>query len=79
MNIWANLKNFLYDKSYFIAYFNDNLYIYNFQNILLITPNKIILTINDIKTIIKGTNLNIKKSSATEIIITGELNGVFHE
>ena len=47
--------------------------------ILMIIYTYIIFKIFDIKTIIKGTNLNIKKSSATEIIITGELNGVFHE
>ena len=71
MHIWANLQNFLYDKDYFLAYFNDSLYIYNFNKVYLITKTKIILSIKDKKITIKGDNLILRNSCGTELLIQG--------
>ena len=79
MHIWANLQNFLYDKDYFLAYFNDSLYIYNFNKVYLITKTKIILSIKDMKITIKGNNLILRKSCGTELLIHGEIKEIKYE
>ena len=45
MHIWTNLQKFLYDKDYFLAYFNSTLYVYNFTKIYLLSSKKIILDV----------------------------------
>ena len=79
MHIWANLQNFLYDKEYFLAYFNDSLYIYNFNKVYLITNTKIILSIKDKKITIKGDNLILRKSCGTELLIQGMIKEIKYE
>lgn len=79
MHIWTNLQKFLYDKDYFLAYFNNSLYVYNFTKIYYISSKKIIFDINDRKTTITGSNLILKKSCGNELIIYGTIKGVTYE
>ncbi len=79
MHIWANLQKFLYDKDYFLAYFNNSLYIYNFTKVYYITSKKIVLNIADRKLIVAGKNLLLKKSCGNELIIYGTITGVTYE
>jgi len=79
MHIWANLKNFLYDKDYFMAYFNNNLYIYNFTKVISISSKKIIFVLDTVKVTISGRNLVIKKASNYEMIVNGNIEAVSYE
>lgn len=79
MHIWANLQNFLYDKEYFLAYFNNSLYVYNFNKVYLITKDRIIIDFNNKKLQIKGKNLFLRKSCGTELLIAGEIKEVKYE
>lgn len=79
MHIWTNLQKFLYDKDYFLAYFNNTLYIYNFTKIFLLSSKKIILDINNRKITISGNNLILKKSCGNELVISGTIKEVSYE
>ena len=46
MNIFNSLSSFLYDKNYFIALFENEIYVYNYKDIILLkekslTPKKV--------------------------------------
>ena len=79
MHIWTNLQKFLYDKDYFLAYFNNTLYIYNFTKIFLLSSKKIILDVNNSKITISGNNLILKKSCGNELVISGTIKEVSYE
>ena len=79
MHIWTNLQKFLYDKDYFLAYFNSTLYVYNFTKIFLLSSKKIILDINNRKITISGNNLILKKSCGNELVISGTIKEVSYE
>lgn len=79
MHIWTNLQKFLYDKDYFLAYFNSTLYVYNFTKIFLLSSKKIILDINNRKITISGNNLILKKSCGNELVIYGTIKEVSYE
>lgn len=79
MHIWTNLQKFLYDKDYFLAYFNNTLYVYNFTKIYLLSSKKIILDINNRKITISGNNLILKKSCGNELVISGTIKEVSYE
>lgn len=79
MHIWTNLQKFLYDKDYFLAYFNSTLYVYNFTKIFLLSSKKIILDINNCKITISGNNLILKKSCGNELVISGTIKEVSYE
>ncbi len=79
MHIWSNLQKFLYDKDYFLAYFNNSLYVYNFTKVYFITDKKMVLDIANKKVTISGCNLILKKSCGNELIIYGNIKGVTYE
>ena len=79
MHIWTNLQKFLYDKDYFLAYFNNSLYVYNFTKVYFITSKKIVLEIGDRKLTVIGKDLILKKSCGNELIIYGTIKGVNYE
>ena len=79
MHIWANLQKFLYYKDYFLAYFSNFLYVYNFTKIYFITSKKISFDIGDKKLTVLGNNLILKKSCGNELIIYGTIKGVTYE
>ena len=79
MHIWSKLQKFLYDKDYFLAYFNNSLYVYNFTKVYFITDKKIVLDIANKKVTISGCDLILKKSCGNELIIYGNIKGVTYE
>lgn len=79
MNIFNSLSNFLYDNDFFFALFKDNIYVYNYHDILLLTEKKIILMLKDFNLHIKGDNLIVKKLDKKEILIEGIINEVKKE
>lgn len=77
MVIMLNIKNtiidFLYDKNYFITMYENFLYIYNFQEIITLTNELIMLSIENFKIKITGSGLKIKKINSSELLIEGNI------
>ena len=61
LNIKNTIIDFLYDKNYFITMYENFLYIYNFQEIITLTNELIMLSIENFKIKITGSDLTIKK------------------
>jgi hypothetical protein len=76
MHIWTNLKNFLYDSEDFMAYFNGQLYFYNFIKISKISATKIILKFKNYQVTITGNNLTPIKCLTKELVLKGEIESV---
>ena len=76
MHIFNNIKNFLYDNDNFIAYFNNNIYIYNIVKIDCLTNTNIVLFFNNKKIQIIGKDLKVKKCINKEILINGSIESV---
>ena len=77
MVIMLNIKNtiidFLYDKNYFITMYENFLYIYNFQEIITLTNELIMLSIENFKIKITGSDLKKKKINSSELLIEGNI------
>ena len=73
LNIKNTIIDFLYDKNYFITMYENFLYIYNFQEIITLTNELIMLSIENFKIKITGSDLNIKKINSSEILIEGNI------
>ena len=73
LNIKNTIMNFLYDKKYFITMYENYLYIYNFQEIITLTNELIMLSIENFKLKITGNDLKIKKINSSELLIEGNI------
>ena len=73
LNIKNTIMDFLYDKKYFITMYENSLYIYNFQEIITLTNELIILSIENFKIKITGSYLKIKKINSSELLIEGNI------
>lgn len=76
MHIWSNIKNFLYDKNDFIAYYDNSIYIYNFNKIDTLNNNEIVILFDKKKVSIKGHYLKVNKCLNNELEVTGVLESV---
>lgn len=73
LNIKNTIIDFLYDKKYFITMYENFLYIYNFQEIITLTNELIMLSIENFKLKITGSDLKIKKINSSELLIEGNI------
>ena len=73
LNIKNTIIDFLYDKNYFITMYENFLYIYNFQEIITLTNELIMLSIENFKIKITGGDLKIKKINSSELLIEGNI------
>lgn len=73
LNIKNTIIDFLYDKKYFITMYENFLYIYNFQEIITLTNELIMLSIENFKIKITGSGLKIKKINSSELLIEGNI------
>ena len=73
LNIKNTIIDFLYDKNYFITMYENFLYIYNFQEIITLTNELIMLSIENFKIKITGSDLKIKKINTSELLIDGNI------
>lgn len=73
LNIKNTIIDFLYDKNYFITMYENFLYIYNFQEIITLTNELIMLSIENFKIKITGSDLKIKKIYSSELLIEGNI------
>lgn len=76
MHLSEYLKNFLYDKNYFITFYNNSLYVFNFVKINKISKLVINLEFLEFNLSIKGLNLYIKKMNKSELVIKGTITSM---
>ncbi len=76
MNIFKSLSNFLYDKEYFIALYENEVYVYNYYDIIFLGEEKIILDFAKFNLLIKGQNLLVKQLDKKEMLIGGIIKEV---
>ena len=74
-----NVRNYIKDNNYKITLKNNIIDIENYSSIGNITEKEIIIFINDIKVIIKGTKLIITKLLNNEVLIKGIYNNIIFE
>lgn len=73
VHISESLKNFLFDLDYFITSYENVLYVFNYQDLELLTDKEIILSIANFKLKIVGSDLTIKKMTKKELKIIGTI------
>ncbi len=76
MHIKDNLINFLYDKNYFVSFYEHNLYIFNYEELIHLGSENIILKMPNFILNILGDNLYISKMLPKEILITGKITNI---
>lgn len=76
MKIINNIKSFLYDKDYFINYFDNCVYVFNYQDLNHFSESEVNLQMDNFSIVIKGQNLSIVKMMSKEILIQGIIEGI---
>lgn len=76
MHMKDNLINFLYDKKYFINIYDEYIYIFNYQELVSLSSEKIVLKLETFKLNIMGSVLFITKMLPNEILIKGKVSKV---
>ncbi len=69
-----NLKNYLYDKKYFINFYDDYVHIFNYISLLDFNNEMVFLKMPNFSIRIKGDNLFITKMIKNELLIKGQVN-----
>lgn len=69
-----NIKNYLYDKKYFINFYDDYIHIFNYIKLLDFNDAKVSLEMSDFTVNIKGEKLFVTKMTSNEILIKGIIN-----
>ena len=76
MHMKDNLINFLYDKNYFINIYDEYIHIFNYQELVSLSSEKIVLKLETFKLNIMGSVLFITKMLPNEILIKGKVSKV---
>lgn len=76
MHIKDNLINFVYDKNYFIGLYDNYLYCFNYEELVALNNNLVILKMPKWNIEIKGNNLFVNKMCPNEILIKGKILGI---
>ncbi len=73
MHIKDNIINFLYDKNYFINIYNNYIHLYNYEDLISLDDNILVIIINNSKLTIKGNNFKVIKMSKNELLLSGNV------
>ena len=76
MRIVENIKTFLYDRNYFINFYEDKLHVFNYIDLETLTDKEIILKFDNFIFFISGSNLHVIKMAQVEMLITGQIDSV---
>ena len=76
MHMKDSLINFLYDKKYFINIYDEYIHVFNYEELISLSSNKIELKFNNFKLVIDGDNLFINKMFPNELLIKGLIKNV---
>lgn len=74
MNIVNNIKEFLYNKQYFINFYENYIHLYNFQEIESISSGEINVKFAQFRMIITGLNFVVARLENNEMLIKGKIN-----
>lgn len=73
------INNALRNNNYYICLYKNNIYLYNYKDILSFNNNLIMIKFDNFNLKIKGSNMLIKHMQEKELIISGNIIGVFYE
>ena len=73
------LNSALRGNDYYICLYKNNIYIYNYEEIINFNSDYILVKISNLNIKIKGSNLHILKMENHELLIRGLINGVWYE
>lgn len=76
MHMKDSLINFLYDKKYFINIYDEYIHVFNYEELISLSSNKIELKFSNFKLVIDGDNLFINKMFPNELLIKGIIKNV---
>ena len=66
-----NLKNYLYDKNYFINIYDNYIHVFNYIDLKEFKDDIMILQMPDFKLIIKGKSFFVTKMLKNELLVKG--------
>lgn len=76
MNLINNIKNFLYDKDYFISLFDNSLHLYGYDKIIKFDSEVLVFKIKNFFLSVEGDNLLVNKMLENEILISGVIKNL---
>ena len=68
-----NVRNYLYDKEYFIDLFPEGIHVFHYLDMLKLTDTEIDLRMDDFILKIVGEELRVSKMNKEEIYIAGNI------
>lgn len=73
MNIKENIVNYLYDREYLVALYEDYVYIFNYKYLDSFDEKRIVVEVQKRTISIEGEHLLIVKMTKEELLIRGKL------
>ena len=70
------IRSYFKDEKYYIVMFNDGVYIKNYNNILSLSEDELLININDIIYKIKGKNFIFSKTVGRELTVNGSIESI---
>lgn len=70
------IRSYFKDEKYYIVMFNDGVYIKNYNNILSLTEDELLININEILYRVKGKNFILSKTVGKELIVNGSIESI---
>ena len=70
------IRSYFKDEKYYVVLFNDGIYIKNYNNILSLTDNEVLVNINESIYKIKGKNFILSKTVGHELVVNGNIESI---
>lgn len=74
--VYDYLRNFLDPTSFHMDIYDKKIHLINYEKILTLGVNKIIIKAKNKKIILEGSNFSLNKLKDKELLILGELNNL---
>lgn len=71
-----SLNRFIRNKDFYLNYWNNQININNFIEILVLEDDKVVLSIPSGKLVVRGSNIMITKLLDNEILLTGDFSSI---
>lgn len=76
VHIINNLKSYLYDQNYVINFYNNQIYIFNYEELIKLTDTLIKIKFNDFFVDVIGNNFMVYKMTNKELLVKGIIDNV---
>ena len=70
------IRSYFKGEKYYVVLFNDGIYIKNYNNILSLTENEILVNINESIYKIKGKHFVLSKTVGHELVVNGCIESI---